>query len=70
MGWRGEHDGEDLINGDPADGEFLSVKAGALLCLADAWYQVDHGAQSSVTAGCIHRVHQAVALDLKFDFLY
>ena len=66
----GEHVSGDLIAGDLTVGEFSPVKAPPLFCLIVMWRQVDCGTHVSVTAGCMGRVHLAVAPEWKFDFLY
>jgi len=66
----GEHVGGDLIAGDLAIGEFSPIKAPPLFYFAVMWGRVYCGTRASVTAGCMDRVHLAVAPEWKFDFLY
>ena len=47
----GEHNGGDHIAGDLTDGEFSSIKAGAMLGFTNVWGRVDYGPPLSATVG-------------------
>ena len=66
MQW--ENVSADRTAGDLAIGEFAAEITSALLCLSIVWVLLTYESQSSVVAGCIHRVHLAVVPNLKFDF--
>ena len=55
----GEHDGEDLVAGDLADGEFVPVKGRALRCIADTWGPLIIGPSCWCLYGALDQVHVA-----------